>query len=158
MNEALFTSKHWSTTEWDCFHRSSNEFAWDNEIGRLCTNNQETANLFRVLDLVREWRINAGLTNNWVVNTTKAGYKSGYRTLDVNAEVGGAWNSYHTKGCAADIHIENQDDSDVSLAETIWAATKSFGSLGLPEKLNIGFYGDWIHIEFIEERTGDWWG
>lgn len=160
MKEPLYTSKFWSVKEWDCRQRSQNEFAWDNEEGKLCTDNENTANLFRVLDLVREWRINAGFgpEKNWVVNFTEAGYKSGYRDEYVNRISGGVPNSNHTKGCAADICIAGQDDSDTALAQTIWAAAQSFGSLGLPGKLNIGYYGDWIHIEFVEYRTGDWWG
>lgn len=143
----LYTSKNWSTREWDCLGRSENEFAKDNAEGRLTTDNENTANLFRVLDLVRDWN------PNWVVNTTNAGYKSGYRTPEVNSEVGGVWNSYHTKGCAADIHIAGQDDNAFALAETIRVAAEAWG---LEDKLNIGHYGDWIHIEFIDHRTGDW--
>lgn len=143
----LYTSKNWSTREWDCLGRSENEYAKDNAEGKLTTDHANTANLFRVLDLVRDWN------PKWVVNSTNAGYKSGYRTLEVNAKVGGAKNSNHTKGCAADIHISGQDDNAFALAETIRAATAAWG---LENNLNIGHYGDWIHIEFIDRRTGDW--
>ena len=102
---ALYVSKHWSVTEWDCLQRSRNEYAWD-ENGRLCTNDEKTANLFRLLDMLRDWN------SNWVINTTNAGYKSGFRTIEVNLAVGGEPNSYHTRGCAADIHISGQDDTD----------------------------------------------
>lgn len=74
---ALYVSKHWSVTEWDCLQRSRNEYAWD-ENGRLCTNDEKTANLFRLLDMLRDWN------SNWVINTTNAGYKSGFRTIEVN--------------------------------------------------------------------------
>ena len=84
---ALYVSKHWSVTEWDCLQRSRNEYAWD-ENGRLCTNDEKTANLFRLLDMLRDWN------SNWVINTTNAGYKSGFRTIEVNLAVGGEPNSY----------------------------------------------------------------
>ena len=45
----MYESKHWSVTEWDCWRRNSNEYAWDNENGKLCTNNEKTANLFKIL-------------------------------------------------------------------------------------------------------------
>lgn len=134
----MYISKHWSVTEWDCFQRNRNSYAWDNENGRLCTNDERTANLFKILDMLREWN------PNWVINTTNAGYKSGYRTLDVNVAVGGEKGSYHTKGCAADIHIAGQDDSAESLADTVLVAADSYG---LKDSLGIGYYGDWIHID-----------
>lgn len=86
----MYESKHWSVTEWDCWRRNSNEYAWDNENGKLCTNNEKTANLFKILDMLRDWNF------NWVVNTTVyhseygTDFKSGYRTVDdgVNAACG----------------------------------------------------------------------
>lgn len=134
----MYVSKHWSTKEWDCLNRSENEFAFDNENGRLCTNDERTANLFRILDMLRDWN------PDWVVNTTNAGYKSGYRNLEVNAEVGGEENSLHTQGCAADIHITSEDATDEALADTVLAAAEAWG---LSDKLGIGCYGDWIHID-----------
>lgn len=134
----MYVSKHWSTKEWDCLGRAENEFAFDNENGRLCTNDERTANLFRILDMLRDWN------PDWVVNTTNAGYKSGYRNLEVNAEVGGEENSLHTQGCAADIHITSEDATDEALADTVLAAAEAWG---LSDKLGIGCYGDWIHID-----------
>jgi len=72
MSKSLYVSRHWSVREWDCLKRSRNEYAWDNEHGRLCTNDENTANLFKVMDTLRDWN------KGWVVNTTRAGYKSGY--------------------------------------------------------------------------------
>lgn len=135
---ALYVSKNWSVTEWDCYGRSQNAFAWDNEEGRLCTNDVKTANLFKILDMLRSWN------PNWVINTTCAGYKSGYRTEEVNAAVGGEYNSYHVRGCAADISIWGQDDRDTNLADTVLAAAKAWG---IDDQLGIGYYGDWIHID-----------
>lgn len=133
----MYKSKHWSVEEWDCLRRSENPFAWT-EDGRLCTNDERTANLFKILDMLRDWN------PNWVVNTTNAGYKSGYRTQSVNAEVGGEYNSYHTRGCAADIHIAGQDDTDKALADTVLVAADAWG---IEDKLGIGYYGDWIHLD-----------
>lgn len=136
--EPLYRSKYWSVTEWDCFGRDRNEYAWD-EGGLLCTNNERTAKLFKILDLLREW------DPRWVVNTTSAGYKSGYRTERVNAEVGGEPGSYHTKGCAADIHISGQDDHPDALADTALVSARAYGIEG---ELGLGLYPDgWIHID-----------
>lgn len=133
----MYKSKHWTVNEWDCLQRSENPFAWT-EGGRLCTNDERTANLFKILDMLRDWN------PNWVVNTTNAGYKSGYRTPYINALVGGVEGSLHTQGCAADIHIAGQDDTDTALADTVLVAADAWG---LKDKLGIGYYGDWIHID-----------
>lgn len=137
MSSPLYRSKYWSVTEWDCLKRSRNEYAWD-EDGRLCTNNEKTANLFKILDLLREWNL------NWVINSTKDGYKSGYRTIEVNLAVGGTAGSYHTRGCAADIHIAGQDDTAKALADTVRVAAEAWG---LEDQFGIGLYGDWIHVD-----------
>ena len=126
-----YTSKHWSTTEWDCYQRSENEYAHDNKNGRLVTENEDTANLFKILDMLRDWN------PNWVINWTEAGYKSGFRTRKVNAEVGGVTNSNHLFGCAADIHESNTDASAEELAETIKAAARYNG---LENSIELGIY------------------
>ena len=147
----MYVSKNWSTTEWDCHHRSVAEgpdqngnivvFAKDNENGRLTTDNEKTASLFKVLDLLRDW--NPG----WVINVTKAGYKSGYRTPEVNAEVDGVPNSFHTQGFAADIHNANDDNATAgSLAKTIRDAARAYG---LEDQMGLGEYSDgWCHVDF----------
>ena len=134
-----YTSKHWSVTEWDCYQRRENEYAHDDENGRLVTENEDTANLFRILDMLRDWN------PHWVVNWTNAGYKSGYRTRKVNAEVGGVTNSNHLFGCAADIHESNTDASAEELAETIKAAARYNG---LGNQIELGIYSGqgWCHI------------
>ncbi|WP_293727542.1 hypothetical protein, partial [uncultured Phascolarctobacterium sp.] len=74
----MYVSKHWSVCEWDCWRRAKNEYAWDNENGRLCTNNSKTEKLFRILDSLRE------CDPDWVINTTNyhpeygSSFKSGY--------------------------------------------------------------------------------
>lgn len=133
----MYKSKHWTVNEWDCLQRSKNPFAWT-EGDRLCTDDERTANLFKILDMLRDWN------PNWVVNTTNAGYKSGYRTPSINALVGGVEGSLHTQGCAADIHIAGQDDTDTALADTVLVAADAWG---LKDKLGIGYYGDWIHLD-----------
>ena len=143
---ALYTSKHWSVTEWDCLQRSSNEYAWDDENGRLNTDNEDTANLFKILDMLREWN------PNWIVNWTQAGYKSGYRTPEVNTEVGGVWNSNHRYGRAADIHEANTDASAEDLAGTIEAAAKCYG---LENNIELGIYQGqgWCHLGCWDHRS-----
>lgn len=128
---ALYTSRNWSTTEWDCLQRSANDYAWDDENGRLNTNNEKTANLFRILDMLRDWN------PHWMVNWTNSGYKSGYRTPEINEEVGGIWNSNYRYGCAADIHEANTDATTEALAETIKAAAEYNGLL---DQIELGIY------------------
>ena len=57
---------------------------------------------------------------------------------------GGAIGSLHTKGCAADICIAYQNDTDTALAETVFAAADAWGLRG---QISIGYYGDRIHID-----------
>lgn len=150
----MYVSEYWSVTEWDCWQRSRNEYAWDNADGKLCTTDKATANLFRILDMLRRWN------PNWVINSTQfysdfqTHFKSGYRTPEVNAICGGETGSYHTRGCAADIHIMHQDDTAEALADTVIAAAKSWG---LEAELGIGYYGDWIHID-TRGYTARWRG
>lgn len=144
----LYRSKHWSVTEWDCYGRSKNEYAWDDESGHLCTENEKTANLFRILDMLRDWN------PKWRVNSTYKGWNSGYRDEYVNAACGGVSDSYHVRGCAADIHIGGQDDLDTELAKTVLVAAEAWG---LQDKMGIGLYGDWIHID-TRGYTSRWRG
>ena len=136
----MYVSKNWSTTEWDALQRSENEFATDNAEGRLTTTDPRTTKLFQILDTLRDWN------SNWVVNTTRDGFKSGFRPPDINAQVGGSANSWHIRGCAADIHISGQDDFAAALAQTVVDAAAAWGIS--PDELGIGLYPDgWIHIE-----------
>lgn len=144
----MYRSKHWSVTEWDCYGNAQNPYAWDDETGHLCTDNERTANLFKILDMLREWN------PNWRVNMTYRGWNSGYRDAYVNARCGGVPDSYHMRGCAADIHIGGQDDTDTALADTVLVAAEAWG---LEDKLGIGYYGDWIHID-TRGYTARWRG
>ena len=122
--------------EWDCLQRSRNEYAWD-ENGRLCTNDEKTANLFRLLDMQIGILIGLLILLMLVIKVALEQY-------EVNLAVGGEPNSYHTRGCAADIHISGQDDTDTALADTVVAAAKAWG---IEDQLGIGYYGDWIHVD-----------
>lgn len=64
---------------------------------------------------------------------------SGFRTNAYNHQVGGAQNSYHVQGMAADI---KSNMSMVKLA--VYAAM--MGARG------IGIYKDWVHIDTREDR------
>lgn len=134
----MYQSLYWSVTEWDCLQRSANEYAVDNNEGLLLTENERTAQLFMLLDALREE------DSGWVINTTDAGYKSGYRTPAVNAAVNGVFNSFHVQGCAADIHSTTFDYTDEQLAEKV---LKKAEELGLADVLGVGCYGDWIHVD-----------
>ncbi len=134
---SLYTSKHWSVVEWDCCHRSENKYAYDNEDGRLVTEYENTAKLFKILDLLRDWN------PNWVINWTMAGYKSGYRTPAVNYQCGGVEDSNHVYGCAADIHESDTDATGEALASAVRDAAEAYG---LEEEIELGIYADWVHI------------
>ena len=86
--------------------------------------------LIEMLELLR-----ADLGGNPVTIT------SGYRSPAHNARVGGARNSYHTRGMAADIRVANKTPQEV-----YDAATRLFPTAG-----GIGIYiranGGWVHID-----------
>jgi uncharacterized protein YcbK (DUF882 family) len=66
---------------------------------------------------------------------------SGYRSPEHNRRVGGASNSYHLRGMAADLKIKGMSPRDVyGLAESLW-----------PDHAGLGLYqsahGGWIHVD-----------
>lgn len=140
----LFVSKYWSVTEWDCYQRTQNEYAWDNEDGKLCTNDKRTAELFTILDNLYEQ--DPSIQVNWTYYKPEFGMslRSGYRDEEANLACGGELNSYHTQGCAADIHFGNYNYTGEQLAEKILLTASWFG---LEDKLGIGVYSDWVHID-----------
>ena len=140
----LFVSKHWSVTEWDCYQRPQNEYAWDNEDGKLCTNDKRTAELFTILDNLYEQ--DPSIQINWTYYKPEFGMslRSGYRDDEANSACGGEEGSYHTKGCASDIHFGNYNYTGEQLAEKILLTASWFG---LENKLGIGVYSDWIHVD-----------
>ena len=134
----MYESRNWSCKEWDCYERSENDFAVDNEKGLLTTSNEKTANLFMILDLLRDQN------ENWVVNYTSRMEKSGFRDDEVNRLCGGDPNSFHLKGCAADIHISNEDLTGEELAEMVQEAANG---LGFGDLIGLGVYEDWVHVD-----------
>lgn len=104
-------SKNFVSTEFDC-HGSG-----------CCGNTKIDNQLVEILQKIRDYFEKA-------VNIT-----SGYRCPTHNANVGGASQSYHTKGQAADFYI-----SGVKPAE-IGKYAESIGVLG------IGVYDDFVHID-----------
>lgn len=67
---------------------------------------------------------------------------SGYRTPTWNTKVGGAKNSYHMKGMAADIVVKNHNSKEV--AEY---ASKVLGELG-----GVIRYSNFVHIDVRESK------
>ena len=67
---------------------------------------------------------------------------SGYRTPTWNTKVGGAKNSYHMKGMAADIAVKNHNSKEV--AEY---ASKVLGELG-----GVIRYSNFVHIDVRENK------
>jgi uncharacterized protein YcbK (DUF882 family) len=68
---------------------------------------------------------------------------SGCRCQERNAKVGGAKDSQHTKGLAADIEVAHVEPKVVAdyLEETY------------PDKYGIGRYAGWTHIDVREKRA-----
>lgn len=80
-------------------------------------------NLVSALQMIREHFKNPVLIN------------SGYRTPEYNSKIGGAKNSFHTKGQAADIRIKNISP------KSLCVYAESIGLLG------IGLYSTFTHID-----------
>lgn len=74
--------------------------------------------------------------------------RSGFRSQKVNAGIGGANGSYHTKGLAADILVDGMTPEEV--CRTInWAKDKiGFDKVILEYPSSFG--GGWTHIQFPE--------
>lgn len=70
---------------------------------------------------------------------------SAYRTPEHNAKVGGAKNSYHIKGMAADIRISNYT-TDFDVMQLAATAEKQ-GLTG------IGVYKGFVHVDTRESKT-----
>ena len=60
---------------------------------------------------------------------------SAYRTTTYNSQIGGATDSYHTKGMAADIYIRGVNPLEIA------KYAESIGCKG------IGLYGDFVHVD-----------
>lgn len=71
---------------------------------------------------------------------------SGYRSKEHNLKVGGALDSYHVRGMAADIQIEGMKPKEV--AEVIEKLIKE----GKMLEGGIGIYKSWVHVDFRGKR------
>ena len=63
---------------------------------------------------------------------------SGYRSKKYNDQIGGAKNSYHVRGQAADISIEGL---------TPWQVALYFEHYGNKKAKAIGMYDSWVHVD-----------
>lgn len=68
---------------------------------------------------------------------------SGYRTPEYNAKIGGAKNSQHTKGTAADIQVKGVPASNV----------QRYLKQKYQEKYGIGSYWTFTHIDTREKKA-----
>lgn len=62
---------------------------------------------------------------------------SGYRSPSVNAAIGGARNSAHMSGLAADIYIPGMSSAELM---------KRIHTMGLPVDQVIDEFGSWVHV------------
>jgi hypothetical protein len=73
---------------------------------------------------------------------------SGYRTAEYNRQIGGATNSQHIKGTAADIAITGVTPFNVACA-----AEKAFAQIGV----KVGGIGQYANFTHIDVRSGGKW-
>lgn len=72
---------------------------------------------------------------------------SGYRCPRLNKAVGGVNNSWHLRGCAADVHVENEDD-----AKEKFAILKKLPSVDTA-LFEHSTTGQWLHVQWDMART-----
>lgn len=70
---------------------------------------------------------------------------SGYRSPEHNAKVGGAKNSYHVKGCAADIRPVKDKDFTQELGQLKVICNRLCDS-------GVGFYKNFVHVDIGPNR------
>lgn len=71
---------------------------------------------------------------------------SGYRSLELNTAIGGARNSAHMTGRAADFH-EEKDGEKIDAAETFKFMARS----RIPYDKIILEYGSWVHVQYAKQ-------
>lgn len=71
---------------------------------------------------------------------------SGYRSKEHNKKIGGALDSFHVRGMAADIQVAGMKPKEV--AEEIEKLIKE----GKMMEGGIGIYNSWIHYDFRNKR------
>lgn len=104
-----------------------------------CRDGSETAIDSRLIEMLEQLRFALG--GHPIIVT------SGYRSPSYNAKVGGARNSYHLRGMAADIQVKGKAPDEVyAAAERLFPAT---GGLGLYERAS----GGWVHIDSRQHRA-----
>ena len=92
-----------------------------------------------VINNLRELAINLQVLREYV--ESKISITSGYRSEEHNKKVGGAKESFHVKGMAADIKIEGHTPKQVSeiIEHLILTGRMKQGGLGL--------YKTWVHYD-----------
>lgn len=75
---------------------------------------------------------------------------SGYRSAAHNLRIGGAKDSYHVKGMAADIQIENV------APKVVFNAIELLIKSGKMKEGGLGLYSGWVHYDFRGKKIR--WG
>ncbi len=73
---------------------------------------------------------------------------SGYRCPDHNKKVGGAPNSQHLQGIAADIVLKRQSGDTIPPSEVA-----DYFETRFPDKYGIGRYPGWTHIDVRKDKA-----
>ena len=92
-----------------------------------------------VIEKLRELATNLQILREYV--ETKINITSGYRSKEHNKKVGGAKESFHVKGMAADIKIEGHTPKQVNdiIEHLILTGRMKQGGLGI--------YKSWVHYD-----------
>jgi hypothetical protein len=92
--------------------------------------------LMRIMEVVRE-----ACGNREIIIT------SGYRSAQHNTNVGGAKNSYHVKGMAADFKVKGMTPKKV------YAIVNDLMDSGKIPQGGIGLYKSWVHLDFRGKKV-----
>ena len=68
---------------------------------------------------------------------------SGYRTPSYNSKIGGAKESQHMFGTAADIHIKGVSQAEIAAFADSW----------MPDFGGIGIYKSFVHVDVREKKS-----
>jgi uncharacterized protein YcbK (DUF882 family) len=101
--------------------------------------------LIKALEKVRSWA-------NSVLPGCKVIVTSGYRTPAHNKAIGGAENSQHCLGNAADIKVMKPNGEYVS-PQTVHDALDSGAVTGLKWDGGLGLYATWVHMDVRGKRA-----
>jgi uncharacterized protein YcbK (DUF882 family) len=106
---------------------------FNSKCGRLMPNNV----MINIIELAKNLQVLRDEVKRPITIT------SGYRSPEHNAKVGGAKNSQHTQGTAADIKVSGMTPKEVALA------IEKLIEQGKMKQGGIGIYKSWVHYDIF---------